>query len=112
MKFQGEARDSRNDALGSLRRKRTSYLSGVSTRSTIEYWPLRLEPMPVGGKMILSYEALTSSEVISEPSWNLTPRRSVSEYTFWSSDTVQLTARDGTGLVPPLSFGSTRSSVL
>jgi hypothetical protein len=54
MKFQGDDIDERNDALGSFSLKLTVCGSGASTAATSAYWPLRLEPTPGGGKMILS----------------------------------------------------------
>jgi hypothetical protein len=54
----------------------TMYGSGACTVSTCRYSPLRADLIPGGGLMIFSYVARTSREVISAPSWNLTPRRS------------------------------------
>jgi hypothetical protein len=77
MKFHGEARFSRNDDSGYFRRNRIVCGSAASTASTAEYAALRSDFTPAGGLMILSYEALTSLEVISLPSWNFTPRCSL-----------------------------------
>ena len=43
-----------NEPEGSFSRNTTVVASGASTAATSAYWPLRVEPTPGGGKMILS----------------------------------------------------------
>src|ERR1700730_2574604 len=62
--------------------------------------------------MILSYEAFTSLEVSTLPSWNFTPCRILNVYVRLSAETVHDSARSPTNFVPVLSVGSTRMSVL
>src|SRR4026208_2494489 len=75
MKFQGDARLARNEAEMCLSLKTTVASSGASTLSTIEYKAFRALATPSGGKIILSYVALTSCAVSGVPSWNLMPLR-------------------------------------
>ena len=49
--------------------------SGASIDAIDSYASLRSDLMPAGGCRILSYEALTSFDVSSLPSWNFTPLR-------------------------------------
>src|SRR6185503_829911 len=62
--------------------------------------------------MMWSYDAFTSFDVITLPSWNFTPWRTLNVYVRWSWETVHDSARSPTNLVPVLSVGSTRISVL
>ncbi len=97
---------------GHLSRKTTVSADGAVTASTTLYWACRLEATPCGGKTMWSYEALTSRAVISLPSWNFTPRRILKVYVRLSADTVHDSARSPMNLVPVLSAGSVRISVL
>ena len=69
-----EARDERRLPDTSAGTPRWSSL-GASTASTALYCACRLDTTPAGGKMILSYDALTSCAVSALPSWNFTPWR-------------------------------------
>ena len=77
-------------------RTRTVRGFGASTASTCAYTALRGLVTPVGGKMTWSRLALTSRDVRTEPSWNLTPSRSLNSYTLPSGEMVQDSARSGT----------------
>src|SRR4051812_31046009 len=101
-----------NEPSGYLRRKITVVSFGASIDSTTLYWAWRLEGMPAGGKMILSCDAFTSFAVMRLPSWNFTPWRILNVYVRLSGDTVHDSARSPMNLVPVLSVGSVRSSVL
>src|SRR5438034_11158645 len=87
MKFHGEARLVRNDADGYFSLNSMVFLSVAFTADTTAYAPARGESTPVGGKMILSYVALTSSEDITVPSWNFTSWRSFTVTVLLSEDT-------------------------
>jgi hypothetical protein len=71
-----------------------------------------LDTTPGDGKMILSYEALTSAEVSSPPSWKRTPRRRMNVYVRPSLAAVHDAARSPTIRLPVRSAGSTRRRVL
>src|SRR5689334_2923204 len=112
IQFHGWARFVRNDASGYLSRKTTVSGVGASTDSTEPYVAWRLECTPAGGKMMWSYEAFTSFDVITLPSWNFTPLRTLNVYVRRSGEIVHDSARSPMIFVPVRSVGSVRSSVL
>src|SRR5262245_51076352 len=97
---------------GYLRRKITVSADGASTDSTALYCACRLDCTPGGGNTMWSYEALTSRALITLPSWNFTPWRSLNVYVRLSGDTVHDSATSPTNFVPVRSTGSVRMSVL
>src|SRR6266571_3719069 len=105
MKFHGEARFVRNDADGYFSLNSIVFLSVAFTADTTAYAPARGESTPVGGKMILSYVALTSSEVITVPSWNFTSWRSFTVTVVLSAETAGISAATS-GITLVRSFGS------
>jgi hypothetical protein len=105
MKFHGDARFVRNEADGYLSLNSTVYLSVAFTADTTAYAPARGESTPVGGKMILSYVALMSSDVMPVPSWNLTSWRSLIVTVVLSAETAGCSAATS-GITLVRSFGS------
>src|ERR1041384_112807 len=97
-----------NEPSGYLRRNTTVSGDGASTASTALYCAWRLDDTPGGGKTRWSYDAFTSFDVISAPSWNFTPLRSLKVYVRLSFETVHDSARSPTNLVPVRSVGSVR----
>jgi hypothetical protein len=69
-------------------------------------------PEILSGFLDLLAQARTSRDVSSRPSWNFTPRRSLSTYVRVSDETAHDSARSPTTRVPVLSNGSMRSRVL
>src|SRR5437867_3770966 len=101
-----------NEGDGHLSLNATTYGSGAWMVSIWRYSPLRADVIPGGGLMIFSKVARTSREVISLPSWNFTPRRSLRTYVRLSGETVHDMATSPTTRVPVGSSGSMRSKVL
>jgi len=101
-----------SEAAGHLSRKIMVVGSGASIASMAVYCPLRNDTTSAGGLTILSYDAFTSFDVRSLPSWNFTPRRSLKVYVRPSLAIVQDSARSPTTFVPVRSVGSKRSKVL
>ncbi len=77
MKVNGSASAGRKALVANFSWNTTVFGSGASTRSTIMYQLWRGLMTPSGGKMMCSQLALTSAAVTGEPSWNLTPSRSL-----------------------------------
>src|SRR6266850_2920672 len=112
MKFHGDDTLAMKEPSGHLSRKTMVSGVGASTASTALYCSWRLDMTPGGGKMILSYDAFTSLEVSTLPSWNFTPWRTLNVYVRLSPETVHDSAMSPMNFVPVLSVGSTRMSVL
>src|SRR4026208_2225655 len=105
MKFHGDARFVKKEADGYLSLNSTVYLSVAFTADTTASAPARGDSAPVGGKMILSYVALMSSDVIPVPSWNFTSWRSLLVTVILSAETAGCSAATS-GITLVRSLGS------